>query len=681
MQSGLHLTGSPWFLLLLAPGLLILWRQYRQGSPGGGRGILLFALPAAALLLLVVSLTGPEWVSRTAVFHNPSVAVIVDRSGSFRGGEALGLGAEYAAAARAVAERYRDGGFDLLAADFHERAWSVAGFPGGDRPPADAGEAPLTSLAAVADFLDSAGVRNLQAVFLLSDGRANLDSGLASRSWRVPIYPVVLPVRSVHEAQIESAAWSGEGQGTLEVEWTPVGPPAGNPGFRLVLGGRTVHAGELPAGDGEGARRARIPWKPAPGQGLEGLRAVLEAAGAGANLTAWNDTVAVASGAGRPGGKRLLVMRPLRSLDEKGMADILHGLEGVRVAMADPGDPAARALTGRDQVWIEAGALAARPGLQRMLAESSARVVVYARPGQLPSGFAGVKADRMSFSPAAEIRVSRGGDVFPPGVVRLGSISAHGLEAPAAEAPWREAAVLLERGRRGVLMAWFPLAPGKEGLFLALPSLWSLLFDPQADFAVRENLEGLLAAAVALADREEGTVKAVVPARVHAGLPFDLEYAVPASLEGPGSAGVLEVKALPLRAGRRETWPLAGPGPETFRLENRILPAGDWVLELARGGNILRRDSLVSAPKSALEMARLGFDRAALEDLAAQSGGRVLAADSAGAVTSLLPQLPDAQVKAERTRSTRLHNTRWIFLLCVGLLAVAWFLRKRWDLD
>lgn len=684
-MTSLQFSGSPWFLLLLAPGLLILWRQRRMGALAGRRGFLLMALQAAALAILVLSLTGPEWVSRTEVFHNPSVAVLTDRSGSFRGGETLKLGEAYAAVARAVAERYRPRRFDILSADFHERAWPVAGFPGSREPPEGGGEAPLTSLASVADFLDSSGARNLQAVFLFSDGRANLDSTLASRTWPVPVYPVVLPIRSIHEAQIESAAWSTDGPEGIEVEWVPVGPPAGNPAFKLVQGpgGRLVHAGELPAGgDGQGPRRARIPWKPAPGQGAEGLRAVLEAAGGDANFDPWNDSVAVGSGSGNRGGKRVLLLRPLRSLDEKGMVDLLHGLGSLQVGTAAPEELAALALTARDQVWLDAEALAARPELQRALKVTPARVVVYARPGSLPSEVAGVKVNRLAFSTTSEVRPDRAAaDVFPAGAIRLKSVSSRGLEAPAAEAPWREAATLLEGGRRGLLLGWFPLAPGKEGLFLALPSIWGLLFDPQADFAARENLEGLFAAAAALTERQEGAVKAQVPERVHAGLPFDLGYAVPAPRGGEGR-GPLEVRAIPLPGGGAgEAWPLSGPGPEIFRLEDRMLPAGAWALELARGGTVLRRDSLVSAPKAALELARLGYDRAALEELAAHSGGRVLAADSAGGVTSLLPDLPGAQVKAERTRSTRLHNTRWLFLLCVGLLAAAWLLRKRWDLD
>jgi hypothetical protein len=94
----------------------------------------------------------------------------------------------------------------------------------------------------------------------------------------------------------------------------------------------------------------------------------------------------------------------------------------------------------------------------------------------------------------------------------------------------------------------------------------------------------------------------------------------------------------------------------------------------------LGRDSLEAVPQEALELARLGFDSDALSDLAARSGGAVLR--PAGAeVTSLLPQLPAAQIRMDRTVSIRLYNTLPLCLAVLALLALSWALRKKWDLD
>lgn len=688
-MGSLHFSGSPWFLLLLVPGLWILWRQHRAGA--GMRGWPIAALQGAALLLLVASLTGPEWVRSSAEFHDPALLILRDRSGSFRGGDYLGLGDAYARAERDIAEHYRGRGFEVTLADFHEIAWRE----GADR--ADRGEEhSLTSLAAAADFADSAGGANLQAVFLFSDGRANLDSGKASRDWPAPVYPVAFP-EGISEAQPEAAAWGGEGGASagsaaeegLEVSWRRLGNPSGAPAFRILQGNRAVHSGNLSdSGDRHRIRVSRIPWKPGAEAGSGPWRLVLRPGGG--NPDPYNDTVPIRDSRGGRGGRRVEIVKPLRSLDEKGMADILHGWSDASVAMVAPEDLPGRNLGPGDQVWVEAGLLASRPALLAALRAGKATAVVYARPGSLPAEVAGAPIRPLAFSRDAEVRPARAAaDVFPDAVVRLKSVASAGIPVPAAGAPWREAAALTEGGRRGLLLAWFPLAPGRQGIFLALPPAWDLLFDPQADFAVRENLDGLLRAASRLAERQEGAVKAVLPHRVHAGVPFELEFTLPPP-RGEEDGGDLEVKAHALGAAgaagpagqgkAAESWRLAGPGPETFRLEGASLPEGRWILELERGGRKLWSDSLISAPKASLELARIGFDREALREMAVRSGGGLIEPDSGG-VTSLLPELRGAQIRSERTRVARLHNTLWQFLLAVGLLASSWLLRKRWNLD
>jgi hypothetical protein len=695
----LQFSGSPWFLLLLAPGLFILWRQYRAGSR---RSLALPLLQGAALVLLVLSLTGPELVRTRAEFHDPAVAILRDRSGSFDGGAYLGLAEEYRAVEEAIAAEFRKRGFEVRVADFHERAWPVSGFRedgAGEPSGSPDGDVPLTGFASLADFLDTAGGPNLQGAFLFTDGRANLDSGKAARKWPVPLFPVALPVRSVSEVQPERVALEEGpgGEGGIEAEWMPVGPQAAGPELRILQDGRVIFRAELPLGEEGGEKRsARIPWKPKSGSGALGVsgpkgpamwkgggggfRAVVQPRGGRGNFDPWNDTLPVASPSAR-GERRIAVIKPLRSLDEKAMMDFLRAWEDVRVET-----PAAEEIAGAgagDQIWVDASLPATKPGVLEALRATPASVIVYARHGSLPDALAGIRLSGLRFTAAAEVRVSRSAaDVFPPGVVRLGSISSGALELPASGPPWREAAAATEGGRRGVLAGWFPLGPGKEALFLALPRQWDLLFDPQSDFAVRDNLAQTFRAAYRLAERELGAVKAHRPAVAHAGVPFDLEFAVPAATTGgEGGPGSLDVVA---RAGGKdaEVWTLKGPGPGTFRLEGRVLPAGSYTLELRRGGDPIWSDSLRVAPKASLELARIGFDRDGLSGLASRSGGRVLAPDPAPAgVASWLPDLPGAQIRVERTEATRLYNTRLLFLLVVALLTASWLLRKRWNLD
>lgn len=700
-MNGLQFTGSLLWLLLLVPGLFILARLYRGGQ-GGPRGASLAALQGTALLLLVVSLAAPEWVRRRAEFHSPAVVLVLDRSASFAGGAYLGLGEAYAALADSLAAAYRAKGFEVRRAEFHEAAWAAEGFPRGrGKAPETPPGAALTSLAAAADFLDSIGVPNLQAVFHFGDGRAVLDSGKAVRSWAAPVYPVVL-VPALAEVQLDEAVFGTEGVegnqgragtlGNVEVTWTPVGTPRGKPRLLILRDGRPVFTADLPAGVGEGPRMARLPWigpgaPPVPGE--EGLRAVLTPAADADNQDPYNDTLPLRTSATVAGGHRIVLVKPLKSLDEKAMVDLLHAAGLASVVMAEAAELASLGLTERDQVWTDAGFVSSRPALSTVLKSTPAAVLLYARPGGLPADIAGHRPKSQTFGPGAEVRPTAAAAAdFPSGVVRLKAVATAPVSVPvAATVGWRPAAVLAEGGRQGLLMAWFPLAPGKDGLFLALPSSWNLLFDPQADFSARENLDGLYRAAFALAARREGAVRALVPPRAYADIPFDLEYALPAP--GAGESGPLDVVArVKSGSGTPSVWPLAGDPPGTFRLEDRTLPRGTFVLELRRRGRALRSDTLEVDAREALELSRIGFDRDALDALAARTGGQVLSPapgseTGAGpsAVTSKLPNLAGAQIKTERVTATRLHNTRWQFLLAAALLSLSWFLRKRWDLD
>jgi hypothetical protein len=110
------------------------------------------------------------------------------------------------------------------------------------------------------------------------------------------------------------------------------------------------------------------------------------------------------------------------------------------------------------------------------------------------------------------------------------------------------------------------------------------------------------------------------------------------------------------------------------------LPAGRYRAWVRAGADTLWRDSLASAPREALEMARLGFAAEPLSDLAARSGGSVLRPIGAE-VTSMLPKLAAAQIRMDRTASVRFYNTLPLCLIILALLGLAWVLRKKWDLD
>ena len=691
----LHLTSSPWFLLLIPPGLWVLWRQY--SGPAGSRrsGRLLFGLQAAALILLAVSLTAPELRRHHVEFHNPAVLILRDQSGSFRGGAELGLGGGYAAFARTLTDTYTARKFDVRVADFAATAWPVSGFGHADRS-APAGEgAQLTSLAAPADFADSAAIPNLQGVFLFSDGVANLDSGRAPRTWRVPIYPVMLPADSIAEIQPVRVSIDLEGgpKGTVEATWKPVGRAGEDPTLRILKGKRTLFTRKLPASgtDGQSAVRAfRFPWTPDKSDliGREALAASLSPSSPGADFDPWNDTVAVAFAQGRA-GKRVFLLRPVRSLDEKGLFGALQAKDGVRLAYFSAEEAGSLALTPADQVWAEAGTVASQPRLAAWLRTMSAKAVIYARagidglaygdraPGSNPKVTGLPEGSWTSFTPAAEVKAAKAAaDAFPDEVVRLKALTASPLLAPPSPAAgaWVE---IREGGKHGLLLGRIDLGEGKRALFFCLPAIWGSLFDPQSDFAVRENISAYAAAVLTLADLDDGAARVRLPSRAVAGVAFDAEIALPEALAA--SAGSVFGLAGP---GFARDWSRPAAAAGDWTIKEIRLPRGNYRAWLRRGADTLWRDSLSAAPWEALELAHLGFDEAALADLAARSGGSLLrpGADPAQ-VTSMLPTLPAAQIRMERTNAIRLYNTLVECLLIAFLLSLSWYLRKKWDLD
>ena len=712
----LHFSGSPWFLLLLLPGFLLLGRQYHSAGQAGREarpGRILLGLQSLALLLLVAQLVGPEIRRHQVEFHNPSVLLLRDRSGSFRNGAYLGLGAAHARMQASLASLYGSRRFKVFIADFDETAWPVSGFPrpgrgGTDQARGQDNPGALTGLGALAEFVDSTDIPNLQAAFLFSDGRGNLDSGRAYGNWRVPLYPVVFPVDSLAEVQaerVEFAYLPGRAPaGELRVTWRPVGTMQGAPVLRILKPGRPAQTLELPLPEGglpgrDDAIVSRLPFTLDPGKvataPAAGLRAVVAPAKSEANVDPFNDTLPLGVSAGR-GARHIVVLKPVRSLDEKGMLDILHAWEETGASAQSREELAKGPLTDKDQVWVEASAFSAS-SVAAALKDIPAKVVVYARADGNPPDLRinGATVPWREFSPAGEVRVAKGAEeFFPDEVVRLKSLSDDPMFLPAAGAPWKEVAGVGEAGKRGLLMARFPLGPGKQAFFFVLPPIWTQLFDPQGDFAVRENIAGYIRAIAGLADRESSQLQVSRPQRVYHQVPFAMEFRLPAD-RGAGAAGAAPATSPELRIagpGFSREFALSPPGPGgsgergEYRLEVPALEAGAYRLELRFRGEAVWSDSLRVEPREALELARIGFDRASLEQLASLSGGRVLeslageAGDTAQ-VAAWLPKASSAQIRTELTRDFPLYNTRWLFLAVFALLAAAWTLRKKWDFD
>ncbi len=691
----LHLTGSPWFLLLLPPGLFILWRQYRQGALQSGppfAGRILFFLQALPLLILTLSLTAPELQRHRVEFHNPAVLILRDQSGSFQNGAYLGLADEYANFERALSENYRNRKFDVRVADFHEGAWPVSGFRGQGGQSAKSGEASslanLTSLAAAADFVDSAAIPNLQAIFLFSDGRANLDSSKASRSWSAPLFPVTFSADSIGEVQPERISMvlaPGGKTAEVTVAWRSVSGKSVEPALQLQQGGKVLLQRKLPAANGSSG--FTFSWSPGKALSDERLpiKALLQPAKLEANFNPFNDTVSVAFPGGRTQAS-IYVLRPVHSLDEKGMLDILFASELEHIAFFGMDELGGLRLTAKDQVWLEAGALSKSSRLLTALKGLTAQVVIYVRTESDGEGrdLPGLPRTWREFSSLAEIKVSKSAaEAFPDEVVRLKGLTEASLKMPELVGTATSLVEVAEGGRRGILMGRITLSGGKSAFVFLLPRIWNSLFDPQSDFTVRANIAAYIRTAKSLAGFDEGALRVSRPSRIYAQVPFDMDFHVP----GPGVPGSL-VLSITGTGNDRKLPSVAQDNFGELKWHGLLLPEGKYRMALDRGEETLWSDTLEVASKAALELARIGFDDVALEESARRSGGRLLVSDShphgrkdSTEVLSMLPKLPAAQIRMDKTQAYRLYNTLFLFLAVLVCLSISWYLRKKWDLD
>ncbi len=442
-----------WFPLILLPGLWITARLYLRGPVTHRWPALLSVLTWLVLALWAVS---PSWRIHPEVWHPPLVVLAVDERPSYA---ALGARDSAERLRRAARAHYEARGFRVMETAFADRLPGGRGYP------------------------------NLQAVLLWSDARApELEGARAS----VPVFPVLAPV-STDEVQGESGllAIRGEGAGesvTLTVEWRAAGTASSSSTStearaELQAGGQTVWTGTLfhPADVKAGERVTSEVRLPPSARGLlEGddahplllLKPPSSPAVAGGNRHAANDTVDVDDT--RLHRIRQVFVRPVTTLEERGLMDALREEARFDVRTVPPGEVEALAARGRVVVW----AAAARPAGPGKL---DAPVIRYHGATRARSGTRTVMSGREDARVELAAKVAA---TLPPGVLRLADL---GFVTEAGRGDgWGLArggetveplAWAVQDGQRGLLF-WRMRASGEYGL--VVPALWETRFRPEA---------------------------------------------------------------------------------------------------------------------------------------------------------------------------------------------------------
>ncbi len=583
-----------WLLpLFAAPGLWLTVRLYGRPRRLG----LAFAYALAWILIGVLAVS-PRWRFRSETWHAPLVVLAVDQSGSYA---ALGSQAIARASVRAARAHYEALGFTV-----RETAYPLG--------------------------RDVASFPNLQAVLAWTDGRDS--SERRELPAPTPLFPVVVvPTQSEVQGELVVADST-----MLTVEWR-------------VLGGRGKTGALSPSAELVLVEGGAILWRTTlvpPAEAPIGERvtlqltlpATLRARAAQADPASWralvrpeqgnrfteNDTLALMV-RGRNNPRRILI-RPLATLEERGLADALRSSivteisSGAAEEALPAGDPVVTALevsalsgwlataseargagAWRTVIWVRAGSstlaavwAAAKP--------AGVPVIVYV-PSDLANASNAANAQRGGFS--ADARVvwrTEGAPFLPAGVLRLGDLGfgdarfAQNLHAPD---PLLEALAYAEEdGRRGLLF-WREKDNGVFGC--ALPPLWNTTFS--SNFS-------------------------------------------------------------------------KGSGQATPWLQG----ISEWARRASEGTGAAQPSAAHAAVVTEFdELARLGNDLEVLRRLAVRGKGETINIVSNDIDEKIWPALPGGQIRARSTRMIPLAPPLLTALAIASLLAIVWALRKRLRLD
>lgn len=600
----IHFTNHVGFLLLFPLGFLLLWRQYQNlGSKAENRFIkpLLLTLQSLALLLVVLSLAAPEIIRHQVEFHRPAILILRDQSESFLNGSYLGLEQNYQSFEKKILAYAKENNFEVRTVDFTEH-FPVA------LPP------------------------NLKGVLLFSDGQLNAESSLLAsnffRKMDAPLFPVRLDSNERTEIQAEKVVLNLDGNPVeIAFNYQSMGPHPSRARFQLIKSNKILFEETFPAEAGTGEHHFNWSTDKKWLNSSERIYAVLQPELANNNFNPWNDTVEVAM-VGATAKKTIFVLKPIHSLDEKAMFDILHQSEVFKLEFFEIKELNALPLTEDDQVWMEWESLgsnsqATLEKVKDWIEKAPAKMVFYAGPSFQENVLKKnsthlslsnlVRVDLIPnqewklFNVNASVSINasigegqlRVAHAFPDEIVKLKDMSPTAISAMNYDSSSQSLVSIKEGQSRGIVMGKFSLGSGKQFLWFSLPGIWNEIFSAQVDYPTHRRIMGFVNSVCDLAE---------------------------------------------------------------FSLNKKAVTTPIPLV-----------DTLSSVAKKRMELSRIGFNDRQLSEWAKKTGGQV--------VTSVLPALSNEEAKEDRIYPYRFYNSVPLFLLILVLLSSAWALRKKWDLD
>lgn len=497
----IHFTHPLGYLLLIPIGAFILWRQYRfpfHELPSPFAKPILFTLQFLALILLVINLLGIQVRRHQTVFLPPTIVVLRDQSGSFQNGKYLGIEKAYHEFENKIYEYARSNQFKLQVIDY---------------------------IPEVKDYLNLArAIPNLKAIFLFTDGRFKSDSLKQFLSWPGPVYPVVLDSNVRTEINADAAMLNLKSTpGELDIRYQALGSVKNGARVKIVKAGKIIFEEKIELSEMSGVHHLKWLSEKTVVKNNDSTVVVITPGDAKENFNPYNDSVPL-NVVGAQNLNSLYLIKPVSSLDEKSMVDILGASVETQIKFISLMELESLNLNTGDQIWMELSSLEelTLTQLQKFLAlikSTPAKLVFYLASKKSPGLFyqkifPNIHLSWIQFSPNADMNVRNNSHLtstFPDEVIKMNNLAHSPISAIKLDSTIEPFVEIRENSERGAFIGRINLFADKKALLFSLPPIWSELFKADVDYPMHQNIVAFIQSIYNYAEKELGTVAATVP--------------------------------------------------------------------------------------------------------------------------------------------------------------------------
>ncbi|MBF0429943.1 MAG: hypothetical protein HQK83_01585 [Fibrobacteria bacterium] len=553
----------------------------------------------------------------------------------------------------------------------------------------------LTDLHTLTRYVnDSLQVKNIQGIFLFSDGRNTKNNSLGG----IPIlnsavFPALISADSFRDIQIEEVGFSGCENNlsgtkkfcTAELTWTNYGNPKEPITANFIDNHSVIYQKVLLAQctnskDAERCiARISIPKNIQGRLSSKNLNVALSRERGNSNP--FNDTlrVSVETAATKP--YIFFLKHSIQSMDEKWTIDILRKITEFRVGMVTITYLLKKEQLSGSQLWLPVSVLKRHLKSLVLLKKKGLQIVVYGPYG---------KISQEIFTTGYSARTNAGGffrfapivrNYFTNSGLSLDNITEQQIKLPEVSNNQNCLISIEQEGNRACLFS----KSGKDSLSffrIMLTGFWKKMFLPNEPYQVKEQIKSIIQGVAEYTNEQKNDVSVFYPAMIYDNIAFS--FAIKKRLTSSSTQNQFQLVIQNSDSTKSFSLKNKNNNQEELLLEahNIFLPQGKYAIKVQFAQTTLWSDSITVHSKLQLELGRIGFDRSTLAKIANSSGGSILDAQfQKDSLVLSYPEFSAGEIKELKEKRTPLYNRKIMFLLIVLLMTAYWALRKKWAVD